>query len=131
MKLHEEFKLYETMWDELDDLWDTPPVDAEPIKEVVGFFDCSGSNGTRSKLAAQVERAKKLGVTSYYYFTDKIYTTPDTVSGSDTNYNAICRFAKKNAAKSIIVFTDSDIDHNPGGEELKALANVKIERIDN
>jgi hypothetical protein len=116
MKLHEEFKLYENMWDE--------------SKEIIGFIDCSGSNGSESILAAQQKVAKQLGVTSYYYFADKIYTSAQDATGYGTNYSAICTFAEKHTDKTIIVLTDEDIDHNPGGEALKKLPNVKIERIE-
>lgn len=116
MKLYEEFKLFEEMWDE--------------PKEIIGFIDCSGSNSSESVLAVQQKIAKQLGVTSYYYFADKIYTSAQDVTDYSTNYRAIYTFAKKHTDKTIIVLTDEDIDHNPDGEALKKLPNVKIERIE-
>ncbi len=117
MKLFEEFKLYENMWTDQPD-------------EIIGFIDCSGSNGFADIVSVQEQVAQQLGATSYYYFADKIYTSAHDVSGYSTNYVAICDFAKKNLDKTIIVLTDDDVNGNPGGEELKKLPNVKIERIE-
>lgn len=107
-------------------------VQEEP-KEVIAFIDCSGSNYPYT-IDIQKEIALDHGAVAIKYFSGIISDNAEE-AGMDgrTIYNGICEFAKANEDKSILVITDSDVDHNGrfGGDELKTLPNVTIERLEN
>lgn len=101
---------------------------------IIGFIDCSGSNYPIN-LDLQEKIANDLGATTLYYFSDRVYNTAEEAGeGSGTFYKDICAFAKANTDKNILVITDSDVDNDYrgwfGGDELKTIPNVKIERIE-
>jgi predicted metal-binding protein len=51
--------------------------DASKEVKIAGFVDCSGSNG-KDSINNQLKILKNAGVTEIYYFSDKIYTDPES-----------------------------------------------------
>jgi hypothetical protein len=45
--------------------------------KIAGFVDCSGSNG-KDSIKNQIKILKNAGVTEIYYFSDKVYNTPES-----------------------------------------------------
>lgn len=123
----------------LDDVLSGKVAESKKVNEsisgdIVGFIDCSASNYPVN-LDLQEKIAKDLGATTLYYFSDRVYNTAEEAGeGCGTIYKEICAFAKTNTDKNILVITDSDIDNDYrgwfGGDELKTIPNVKIERIE-
>ena len=106
-------------------------VSEEPTNsEIVGFIDCSGSNGTSSRINDQIKIVTEAGATKLYFFSDNIYTNPvDACKFPRTAYGPIRKWVDENENCKAIVSTDEDVNFNDG-REISNHERIEIIRFD-